>query len=75
MMLTKLIRKSFPYFVVLMTVALAVNTVFAQDEVASSAPSGLATLVLLLGLAAIFSVFFITWSQTQDDGENEDQSS
>lgn len=70
MMPRKIVQKSLPYLLVLMSLALSAGSVFAQDEPATSSASGLATLVLLLGLAAIFSVFFITWSQSQDDDES-----
>lgn len=71
MMPAKIIRNLSPYVVLLMTLALTVGTVFAQEEEASSSPSGLATLVLLMGLGAIVAVFFITWTQSQDDNESE----
>ena len=48
----------------LLIFALPALTVFAQEDEASSAPAGLAMLVLFLGIAGIVGVFVIRWSQS-----------
>ena len=62
-------QKLFSYFIVFMTMALSVGTALAQEEEATSSASGLAQLTLLIGILAILSIFFLNWSQSQDDDE------
>lgn len=42
----------------------------AQDGDASSSPEGMSMLVLFLGIAGIFGVFVIRWSQTTGDDDD-----
>lgn len=59
-----------PLFITLFTLALTVGTVFAQDGDGASAPSGLTTLVLLMGLGAIGAIFVVNWSQSAPEDED-----
>lgn len=64
-------QKLFSYCIVFMTLALSVGVTLAQEEevISSSSASGLAQLTLLIGILAILSIFFLNWSQSQDDDE------
>jgi hypothetical protein len=68
-MFKSLIHRATPLLITLFTLALTVGTAFAQDSEGGSAPSGLATLVLLMGLGAIGAIFVVNWSQSAPEDE------
>ena len=46
-----------------------VTVALAQDGGTSASPAGLSMLVLFMGVAAIFGVFVIRWSQSASDDD------
>lgn len=70
-MFETLIRKASPSFIVLFMMALTAGTVFAQDNESTSGSPGLTLAILVLGVSAIALIFFITWSRSIPDDNDQ----
>ena len=72
-MLDSLTRRATPAFITILTLALTVGTVFAQEGEEASSPSGLTLLILLIGIGALGAIFLVNWSQSMTESEDTDQ--